>query len=85
MKKRILITIIGLIMLALTSCEKDPGCKWCTTVAILPEYGTIVGRGYACGQTLEIIQEKECVWTDPETGELYLVMTYCEDGPSPGE
>ena len=83
MKRRILIAIIGLIMLALPSCEKDSGCKWCTTVAILPYCDTIVGRGYACGDDLDIIQERERVWTDPETGNLYLVMTYCQDGPPP--
>ena len=67
------------IILAFFSCEKEPDCLWCTTVAIAPEYGTIVGEGYACGQTLEIIQEGYYYQTDPETVELRLVMTHCED------
>lgn len=71
--------LIGLMIFALFSCEREPDCLWCITVAIAPEYGTIVGEAYACGQTLEIIQEGQCYQTDPESGELRLVMTHCEE------
>jgi len=84
MTGRILISIILLMMLALPSCEKDSGCKWCTTVAIVPYHDdVIVGRGYACGDDLDIIMERQHTWRDTVTGELYLVITYCEDGPPP--
>jgi hypothetical protein len=78
-KKLTLTLVIGLMIFALSSCERKPDCMWCTTVAIAPEYGTIIGEGYACGQTLEIIQEGQYYQTDPETGDLRLVMTHCEE------
>ena len=79
MRKSILLSILGLMMLALASCERELECKWCTTVAILPGHDMIVGQGWACGDDLDIIQERQHVWKDPETGAVYLVMTYCED------
>lgn len=79
MKKSILLIAMGLLMLALASCERESECKWCTTVAILPYCDTVIGQGYSCGDDLDIIQERQYVWKDPKTGAVYLVMTYCED------
>jgi hypothetical protein len=78
MKRLILLFVIS-VTLGFVSCEREPDCMWCTTVAILPEYGTILGEGYACGQSLEVIQDRQYYWTDPETGELYLVITICKE------
>lgn len=79
MRKSILLIVLGLMILALASCEREPECKWCTTVAILPDHDMIVGQGWVCGESIEIIEEHQCAWKDPETGAIYLVMTYCED------
>lgn len=79
MRKSILLIVLGLMILALASCEREPECKWCTTVAILPDHDMIVGQGWVCGESIEIIEEHQCAWKDPATGVIYLVMTYCED------
>jgi hypothetical protein len=79
MRKSILFIVLSLILMALTSCEREPECKWCTTVAILPDCDIIVGQGWACGETVDIIEERQCTLKDPETGVIYLLMTYCED------
>jgi len=77
MRKFIVLFVMSMI-LGFVSCEREPECMWCITVAVAPEYGTIIGEGYACGQTLEIIREGQHYQTDPVTGEIRLVMSHCE-------
>lgn len=82
MTRKFIIAIIGLIILIFFSCEREPDCLWCTVVTIAPEYGIIRGEGYACGQTLEIIQQGQYYRVDSVTGEVRLRVTHCGDKAS---
>ena len=69
-----------LAIICVFSCEPmEPDCLWCTTVFVSPETGVVIGEGYACGDDLDIIQERQYYQVDSITGDVRLTVTYCGD------
>lgn len=69
--------LLLLVLNLFQSCENEPDCKWCVTYEIEPCF-EITGQGYACGETLEIVNRRRLEWIDHETGVNHVIVTFCD-------
>ena len=75
MKKIIFVLIV---IAASLSCEREK-CKECTTVYYYKTQGLSISEGIFCGASLETMENRLFISTDPITGEtLTMIMTKCK-------
>lgn len=72
--------ILGLgLLVLLFSCQKERGCKTCTTIGKYPGQEAILIQSTACGDVIDELDGKYIFAVNPTTGEiLYYQMTTCK-------